>query len=247
MSAVSFSSWNGKIIDNRTGKAAKAADAGVPRMLGDKSFTALFGWNGMVVADAAANVPSLALAYLKEARKLSCGECSVCSIGIDRVASLLEGLIAGKGKKQDIAEIERITKGVMELSKCNFGRASAVTPVFDAIRYYREEFLALTAGKKGTTRPYKVAVTAPCLEACPAKLDIPGYIELIRNNKFGESLNLIRKRCILPGVIGRACTHPCEEACVRNGIDKTLAIRLLKRSAADNDLAAGASALKKPV
>ena len=246
MSAVSFSSWNGKIIDNRTGKAAKAADAGVPKMLGDKSFTALFGWNGMVVADAAANVPSLALAYLKEARKLSCGECSVCSIGIDRLTGLLEGLIAGKGKKQDIAEIERIAKGVMELSKCNFGRASAVTPVFDAVRYYKDDFLALTSGKKGTTRPYKVAVTAPCLEACPARLDIPGYIELIRNNKFGESLDLIRRRCILPGVIGRSCTHPCEEACVRNGIDKTLAIRLLKRAAADSDLAAGASALKKP-
>jgi formate dehydrogenase beta subunit len=246
MSAVSFSSWNGKIVDNRTGKAAKAVDAGVPKMLGDKSFTALMGWNGMVIADAGANVPSLALAYLKEARKLSCGECSVCSIGIDKLTALLEGLIAGKGKKQDIAEIERIVKGVMELSKCNFGRASAVTPVFDAIRYYKDDFLALTGGKKGATRPYKVAVTAPCLEACPAKLDIPGYIELIRNNKFGESLNLIRKRCILPGVIGRACTHPCEEACVRNDIDKTLAIRLLKRSAADNDLAAGASALKKP-
>lgn len=246
MSAVSFSSWNGKIIDNRTGKAAKAADASVPKMLGDKSFTALFGWNGMVVADAAANVPSLALAYLKEARKLSCGECSVCSIGIDRLTGLLEGLIAGKGKKQDIAEIERIAKGVMELSKCNFGRASAVTPVFDAVRYYKDDFLALTSGKKGTTRPYKVAVTAPCLEACPARLDIPGYIELIRNNKFGESLDLIRRRCILPGVIGRSCTHPCEEACVRNGIDKTLAIRLLKRAAADSDLAAGASALKKP-
>jgi formate dehydrogenase beta subunit len=246
MSAVSFSSWNGKIVDNRTGKAAKTVDAGVPKMLGDKSFTALMGWNGMVIADAGANVPSLALAYLKEARKLSCGECSVCSIGIDKLTALLEGLIAGKGKKQDIAEIERIVKGVMELSKCNFGRASAVTPVFDAIRYYKDDFLALIGGKKGATRPYKAAVTAPCLEACPAKLDIPGYIELIRNNKFGESLNLIRKRCILPGVIGRSCTHPCEEACVRNGIDKTLAIRLLKRSAADNDLAQGASALKKP-
>ncbi|HEX7504153.1 MAG TPA: hypothetical protein VF336_02700, partial [Syntrophales bacterium] len=71
MSAVSFSSWNGKIVDNRTGKAAKSVDAGVPKMLGDKSFTALMGWDGMVVADAGANVPSLALAYLKEARKLS--------------------------------------------------------------------------------------------------------------------------------------------------------------------------------
>ncbi len=246
MSAVSFSSWNGKIVDNRTGKAAKAAGAGVPTMLGDKSFTALMGWNGMVVSDAAANIPSLALGYLKEARKLSCGECSVCSIGIDRLIGLIDGLIAGKGKKQDIAEIERIARGVMELSKCNFGRASAVTPVYDAVRYYKDDFLALTASKKGTTRPYKTAVTAPCLEACPARLDIPGYIELIRNNKFGESLDLIRRRCILPGVIGRACTHPCEDACVRNDIDKTLAIRLLKRAAADNDLASGASALKKP-
>jgi len=246
MSAVSFSSWNGKIVDNRTGKAAKAADAGVPTMLGDKSFKALMGWNGMVVSDVSANIPSLALGYLKEARKLSCGECSVCSLGIDRLIGLLEGLIAGRGRKQDVAEIERIARGVMELSKCNFGRASAVTPVFDAIRHYREDFLALTAGKKGTTIPYRVAVTAPCLEACPARLDIPGYIELIRNNRFGESLDLIRRRCILPGVIGRACTHPCEEACVRNGIDKTLAIRLLKRAAADHDLAAGASALKKP-
>ncbi|HEX7504447.1 MAG TPA: FAD-dependent oxidoreductase, partial [Syntrophales bacterium] len=221
-------------------------DAGVPKMLGDKSFTALMGWDGMVVADAGANVPSLALAYLKEARKLSCGECSVCSIGIDRLTEILEGLIAGRGKQPDVTEIERIVKGVMELSKCNFGRSSAVTPLLDALRYYKDDFLALTTGKKGTKKPYKVAVTAPCLEACPAKLDIPGYIELIRNNKFGESLNLIRKRCILPGVIGRSCTHPCEEACVRNGIDQTLSIRLLKRAAADNDLAAGASALKKP-
>jgi formate dehydrogenase beta subunit len=246
MSAVSFSSWNGKIVDNRTGKVAKAVDAGVPKMMGDKSFTALMGWDGMVVADAGANVPSLALAYLKEARKLSCGECSVCSIGIDRLTEILEGLLAGRGKPPDVSEIERIIKGVMELSKCNFGRASAVTPLLDALRYYKDDFLALTTGKKGTKKPYKVAVTAPCLEACPAKLDIPGYIELIRNNKFGESLNLIRKRCILPGVIGRSCTHPCEEACVRNGIDQTLSIRLLKRAAADNDLAAGASALKKP-
>lgn len=92
MSAVSFSSWNGKIIDNRTGKAARV-DAGVPTMLGDKSFTALMGWNGLVVSGAA-NIPSLALGYLREARKLSCGECSVCSIGIDRIAALLEGLIA---------------------------------------------------------------------------------------------------------------------------------------------------------
>jgi formate dehydrogenase beta subunit len=89
-------------------------------------------------------------------------------------------------------------------------------------------------------------VTAPCMQACPANLDIPGYIELIRNDRFGESLDLIRERCILPGVIGRACTHPCESACVRKELDEPIAIRLLKRAAADADLAGGASALSAP-
>ena len=74
------------------------------------------------------------------------------------------------------------------------------------------------------------------MQACPATLDIPGYIELIRNNKLKESLDLIRERCILPGVIGRACTHPCEDACVRGNIDTSLSIRLLKKAVADLEL-----------
>ncbi len=249
MKTVAFSSWNGKIVDNRKGETAKTAKTGlkIPEQIAGKNIAALMGWNGLVVMDPKADIPSLAVAYLKEARKLSCGECSVCMIGIDRVLDILGGMNAGRGTKQDLQEIETVAKGVAANGKCNFGRAAALTPVLDAVKYFRAAFAA-PAGKKSNpdAKTYQAAVSAPCMQACPAGLDIPGYIELIRNNRFGESLNLIRERCILPGVIGRACTHPCEDACVRNGTDEPLAIRLLKRAAADADLQGGASALSAP-
>ncbi|HEY5497906.1 MAG TPA: NADH-ubiquinone oxidoreductase-F iron-sulfur binding region domain-containing protein, partial [Syntrophales bacterium] len=251
MNTVAFSSWNGKIMDNRTsgkgaGKAKKPAEGAFPAALDGQSYDALMGWNGLVVVDPKADVVALTLAYLGEARKLSCGECSVCMIGIDRVRDVLQGLSSGKSSSKDITEIENIVKGVMVNSKCNFGRASALTPVLDAVKYFKASFLeAGKGGKKGEEKTFRSAVTAPCMKACPATLDIPGYIELIRNNKFKESLDLVRERCILPGVIGRACTHPCEEACVRKDMDGSLAIRLLKRAAADQDLQGG-SALPVP-
>jgi formate dehydrogenase beta subunit len=92
------------------------------------------------------------------------------------------------------------------------------------VKHFTADFQALAKGeRKLAAKTYSKLVTAPCMEACPATLDIPGYIELIRNNNFKASLDVIRERCILPGVIGRACTHPCEDACVRKDMDGSVA------------------------
>ena len=58
---------------------------------------------------------------------------------------------------------------------------------------------------------------------------------------------MIREKCILPGVVGRVCPHPCEDACVRQDIDGPLSIRLLKRAVADYDLHEGGTPLRSPV
>lgn len=248
MSAVSFSSWNGKIVDNRKGKVSKAAksvDIKLPAQLGD-NVSAVMGWSGLVVMDPDADIISLTINYLKEARKLSCGECSVCRIGIDRLLDIFGKMAEGDGSGKELSEVQQIVGGVSENSKCNYGQ-SVLFPVLDAVKYYKTDFQALIKGeKKLETKEYSSAVTAPCTEACPASLDIPGYIELIKNFRFGESLDLIREKCILPGVTGRVCTRPCEDACVRKDIDESLSIRLLKRAAADYDLQEGASSLAVP-
>jgi formate dehydrogenase beta subunit len=247
MNNIAFSSWNGKVIDNRKGKASKATDIKIPAFPKGEKISAMMGWNGLVVKDGKADVLSLTLGYLREARKISCGECSVCMIGIDRLLDILKNIADGKGNAADLKEMQSIVKQVSANSKCSFGQ-SALFPVLDALKYYRADFLALVKGeKKIQKKDYAKAVTAPCMDACPAGLDIPGYIELIRNNKPLDSLDLIREKCVLPGVIGRVCTHPCEDACVRKDIDEPLAIRLLKRAVSDADLAEGGSALKSPV
>ncbi len=69
----------------------------------------------------------------------------------------------------------------------------------------------------------------PCQEACPIHQDIPGYVALITEGKFKEALELIRKVNPLPAVCGFVCHHPCEEACLREGVDHPIPIRLLKR------------------
>jgi len=249
MDNVIFSSWNGKIVDNRKGKTSKApkrADITLPKLPEEEKPLALMGWNGLVVMNPEADIVSLTLRYLKEIRKLSCGECSVCMIGIDRLLDIIGEMAKGEGSKADIAEMKAIIKQVCVNSKCGFGQ-SALFPVLDSIKFYKSDFLALIKGeKKLEGKDYSCTVTAPCMEACPAGLDIPGYIELIRNNKFKESLDLIRENCILPGVVGRVCTHPCEDACVRKDIDEPVSIRLLKRAAADDDLQHGGSSLNGP-
>lgn len=247
MDKVVFSSWNGKVIDNRKGKTPKAfkgKTVAFPRLPEEEKALAFMGWNGLVVLNPRADILGLTLDYLREARKLSCGECSVCMIGIDRLLDILGKMGEGRGSRADLNEMKAIIEHVSVNSKCGFGQ-STLFPVLDAIRYYKSDFLALIKGEKNPEgREYSCTVSAPCVQACPASLDVPGYIELIRNNRFGESLDLIRENCILPGVVGRVCTHPCEDACVRKDMDEPLAIRLLKRAAADYDLQHGGSSLE---
>ncbi|MGB5986501.1 MAG: NAD(P)-binding protein, partial [Desulfobacterales bacterium] len=74
---------------------------------------------------------------------------------------------------------------------------------------------------------------APCTVTCPAGINVQGYVQLIGQGKYREALQLIMERLPLPGVLGRVCPHPCETQCRRAQVDAPLAIRDLKRFAAD--------------
>ena len=74
---------------------------------------------------------------------------------------------------------------------------------------------------------------APCVATCPAGINVQGYVQLIARGKYQEAIQLIMERLPLPGVLGRVCPHPCESDCRRAEVDTPLAIRDLKRFAAD--------------
>jgi len=74
---------------------------------------------------------------------------------------------------------------------------------------------------------------APCRLACPAGLNVQGYVQMVGEGKYKEALKIIMEDLPLPGVLGRICPHGCEDACRRCEVDEPVAIRDLKRLAAD--------------
>ena len=77
---------------------------------------------------------------------------------------------------------------------------------------------------------------SPCKVACPANVNVQGYVQLIKKKEYIKAVNLIRERNPLSAICGRACNHPCEAACTRNSVDEPVAIRLLKRFASDKEI-----------
>jgi len=111
------------------------------------------------------------------------------------------------------------------------GKCAAACPVEHpeqgkALRYHSRTSLP--------GRPYIDKRKQPlCQENCPLGVNAQGYIALAAQGKYDEALALIRRDNVLPGICGRVCTHPCEDACRRGGVDDPVSIRAIKRFLAD--------------
>ena len=77
----------------------------------------------------------------------------------------------------------------------------------------------------------------PCQIACPAGIDIQGYIALAAIGKYKDAIALIKESNPLPSVCGRVCTRPCEvKGCRRTLLDEAVGIDYIKRYISDLDL-----------
>jgi heterodisulfide reductase subunit A-like polyferredoxin len=127
----------------------------------------------------------------------------------------------------------------IDLEKCtSCGDCVKVCPVELSNEY--DEGLST---KKATYKRYAQAIpgafaiektdSAPCRLTCPAGLNVQGYVQMVKERKYEEALKIIMEDLPLPGILGRICPHECENACRRCEVDDPIAIRDLKRLAAD--------------
>jgi formate dehydrogenase (NADP+) beta subunit len=95
------------------------------------------------------------------------------------------------------------------------------------------------AGAVRWQRPAWVAHMPPCNAACPAGENIQAWLALARAGDFESAWRSLVADNPLPAAHGRACYHPCEQACNRKELDSAVSIRAIERVLGDMASAAG--------
>lgn len=204
---------------------------------GQNDLAALIGWDGVQVFDPAINIVELCCEYAEAVMDNSCGRCIPCRIGTKRLAEMFRKIRDGKGRPSHLRDIEALSETVSATSLCEIGQSSPRVFLY-LIKNFRDAFEEALKNGVNKDGPYsfKSVVTAPCMQACPIHLDIPAYVEAIQFGRFSESLDIIRQRLPLPGVVGRVCVRPCEFNCRRGLMDEPIQIKHLKRFVADQEI-----------
>ena len=237
MSQVAFSSWGRDVVDNRQGGDAdvEVAKKKLPVTFdGEKQISAFMGWDGLILNDPNVDVVAMAAEYAKHVQEdYCCAKCSPGKKGTRVMQDTLARIVSGKGTEGDLDTIENIAE-LLQNCKCTLCMTSAI-PIVDTVKHFRDDYLAYIHGKNREMKKvdYKFKLTAPCQDKCPSHIDIPAYIEAIKDRRFDESLSIIRESMPLPAICGRVCPHPCETACRRANVDKPINIMVLKRTASD--------------
>ena len=171
-----------------------------------------------------------ALNCLNLCRAQTCGKCAPCRIGLSQLADMLQQVLDGEPDEGIIDRIERTAKVIVNTADCAIG-IDAAQLVLTGIRGFREDF-------EEHVRHHRCLSTlhnpVPCVAMCPAGVDIPGYVALVREGRYADAVRLIRKDNPFPVACAYICEHPCEARCRRKMVDDAINIRGLKRAAVDN-------------
>jgi len=192
----------------------------------------IMGSGGMVVMDESTCMVEIARYFLSFTQTESCGKCVPCRLGTKQMLEILTRITQGKGRDEDINILENIAYTVKECSLCGLGQ-TCPNPVLTTIKYFRDEFEAHIKEKKCPAAVCDALMISPCQHTCPVGINVPKYVAHIAAGEYLEAVETIRERNPFPAICGRICHHPCEGRCRRGELDEPVAIRELKRFAAD--------------
>lgn len=236
MDELIYGVWEGRVYDNRRRLEGEAPE-GLPlsEFLSFNSGNPTAGFvgpQGFLMFDNRVTLADVLLNYYRRTKELSCGCCTPCRAGSVLICEALEKACAGEGESVDWDRIQLVAEQMAETSLCGVG-LSTPAALLGALKYF-PELLRQAPVMPVTRRDFFSVATAPCIEACPANVNVPRYIDYIRDGHPELSTGVLLRHYPLVGSCGRVCVRPCETACARNHVDGAVAIKDLKRYAADH-------------
>lgn len=172
----------------------------------------------------------MSLNFLRLCHAQTCGKCVPCRVGLSQLAVLIEQVLDRTAQPETIDLIENTAQVIADSADCAIGFEAAYM-VLKGVRGFREDYEEhINHGRCicGLSHP------VPCVSSCPAHVDVPGYVALVREERYNEAVRLIRKDNPFVGVCAYVCEHPCEAHCRRRMVDDAVNICGLKRFAVDH-------------
>jgi NADP-reducing hydrogenase subunit HndC len=108
---------------------------------------AIMGSGGIVVIDDTACMVDTAWFFTDFCVDESCGKCVPCRVGLLKIRNILERIMRGEGKMDDISLLEELGVYVRDASLCGLGQ-TAPNPTLTTLRYFRDEYVAHIAEKR---------------------------------------------------------------------------------------------------
>ncbi len=119
---------------------------------------AIMGSGGMVVMDSSTCMVDVAKFFLNFTQNESCGKCTFCRIGTNRMLEILTRITEGKGKMEDLDILMELSKKIKTTSLCGLGQ-TAPNPVLTTLKYFREEYIAHIQDKRCPAGVCKALIT----------------------------------------------------------------------------------------
>ncbi len=199
---------------------------------------AIIGSGGLIVMDDDACMVDVARFFLDFCQDESCGKCAPCRIGTKRMLEILERICDGHGVEGDVERLIELGNTIKDTALCGLGQ-TAPNPVLSTIKYFRHEYDAHIREKKCVAGTCAALVRAPCQNACPAGVDVPGFVSLVGEGRYVDAMKHHRERNPFASICARVCFHPCESKCRRVTLDGApVAIRGVKRFMVEQGVAA---------
>ena len=159
----------------------------------------------------------------------SCGKCVPCRDGLVEAERMLRDILRGDATEETLDKLKDLCTMISESADCAVGVVAANT-ILESIENFADEYESHIRSRKCVEQGGQ---TVPCMTLCPAHVDVPGYIALIKKGDYAGAINVIRDRNPFPTACAMVCEHPCEKKCRRTIIDQAINIRGLKKYAVD--------------
>jgi NADH-quinone oxidoreductase subunit F len=193
---------------------------------------AIMGSGGMVVMDQDNCMVDVARYFVEFTSSESCGKCTACREGLSQSLEILNRITKGKGQLEDIETLEKLANVIKDSSLCGLGQTSA-NPVLTTLRYFRDEYKAHIVEKRCKAGVCESLFVALCENSCPLHMDIPAYLQMLKEGRLEEAFESTLRDNPLPGTMGRICHFHCKMRCRRDSVDESVAQGEIHRYLAD--------------